>query len=154
MDRHPSSCTHSPRLSVMTGLTMVWAPVSSSRSYTKNRFWTPTCGAASPRPGASYITCTISSARRTSLASISVTSDAFDLRTGSPKIRIWWAIAPPGYRRVPPYPRCVSAGHYFAERPDVVSSRRNVTLTLPDLAMTLVTDRGVFGADRVDPGTR
>src|SRR5205823_11305720 len=61
---------------------------------------------------------------------------------------------PPGYRRVPPYPRCVSAGHYFAERPDVVSSRRTVTLALPDLAMTLVTDRGVFGADRVDPGTR
>jgi 16S rRNA (guanine1207-N2)-methyltransferase len=55
---------------------------------------------------------------------------------------------------VPPYPRSVSAGHYFAERPDVVSSRRSVTLTLPDLAMTLVTDRGVFGADRVDPGTR
>jgi 16S rRNA (guanine1207-N2)-methyltransferase len=48
----------------------------------------------------------------------------------------------------------VSAGHYFAERPDVVSSRRTVTLTLPDLTMKLVTDRGVFGAGRVDPGTR
>jgi 16S rRNA (guanine1207-N2)-methyltransferase len=48
----------------------------------------------------------------------------------------------------------MGAGHYFAERPDVSSSRRTVTLTLPDLTMTLATDRGVFGADRVDPGTR
>jgi len=48
----------------------------------------------------------------------------------------------------------VGAGHYFAERPDVASSRRAVSLTLPDVAMTLVTDRGVFGAEGVDPGTR
>lgn len=48
----------------------------------------------------------------------------------------------------------MDAGHYFAERPDVASSRRTVSLTLPDVAMTLATDRGVFGADRIDPGTR
>ena len=48
----------------------------------------------------------------------------------------------------------MGAGHYFAERPDVASSRRTVSLTLPDGAMTLATDRGVFGAERVDPGTR
>jgi 16S rRNA (guanine1207-N2)-methyltransferase len=48
----------------------------------------------------------------------------------------------------------VGAGHYFAERPDVVSARRTVTLALPDATLTLQTDRGVFGAGRVDPGTR
>src|SRR3954469_22822426 len=57
-------------------------------------------------PGASYITCTISSARRTSLPSMSVTSGVLALRTGSPKMRIscvgvMLAIAPPGYRRRP-----------------------------------------------------
>jgi 16S rRNA (guanine1207-N2)-methyltransferase len=48
----------------------------------------------------------------------------------------------------------VGAGHYFAERPDVVSSRRWVTLALPDMTLKLQTDRGVFAVDRVDPGTR
>jgi 16S rRNA (guanine1207-N2)-methyltransferase len=48
----------------------------------------------------------------------------------------------------------VGASHYFVERPDVASSRRTVSLSLPDVAMTLATDRGVFGADRIDPGTR
>ena len=48
----------------------------------------------------------------------------------------------------------MSAGHYFAEQPAVASDRRSLTLTLPDLSLTLVSDRGVFAADRIDPGTR
>jgi len=52
-----------------------------------------------------------------------------------------------------PYPRCVSAGHYFAERPGAASAPRTVTLSLPDLTLVLAADRGVFAADRIDPGT-
>ena len=48
----------------------------------------------------------------------------------------------------------MSAGHYFAERPDMGSSRRSITLALPDLSLALVTDRGVFAGDRIDAGTR
>ena len=44
--------------------------------------------------------------------------------------------------------------HYFAEHPEVESAPRSVKLTLPDLTMTLTTDRGVFSADRVDAGTK
>ncbi len=43
---------------------------------------------------------------------------------------------------------------YFAEQPEVESAPQSVKLTLPDLAMTLTTDRGVFSADRVDAGTK
>jgi 16S rRNA (guanine1207-N2)-methyltransferase len=63
------------------------------------------------------------------------------------------AIAPPGYLWRRPYPRYVSAGQYFAEQPSASSARRAVALALPDLTMTLVSDRGVFAADRIDPGT-
>jgi len=45
-------------------------------------------------------------------------------------------------------------GHYFDAAPEARSSRRTVPLVLPDLAVELVTDRGVFSATRVDPGTR
>lgn len=44
--------------------------------------------------------------------------------------------------------------HYFRPRPDLASRRRTIELVLPDLTTTLVTDRGVFAADRVDTGTR
>src|SRR5262245_6169295 len=64
------------------------------------------------------------------------------------------AMAPPGYRRRSRYPRRVAAGQYFAERPAAASARRTVTLTLPDVSLTLATDRGVFAADKIDPGTR
>ena len=44
--------------------------------------------------------------------------------------------------------------HYFSRDPDVSSEPRRVPLSLPDLDLVLTTDRGVFGADAVDPGTR
>lgn len=43
---------------------------------------------------------------------------------------------------------------YFASRPDAPSRPGTVDLVLPDLHLRLATDRGVFSADRVDPGTR
>ena len=45
-------------------------------------------------------------------------------------------------------------GHYFDQDPAVASDRRTVPLVLPDLRVTLTTDRGVFGRDAVDPGTK
>lgn len=45
-------------------------------------------------------------------------------------------------------------GHYFERRPLVASRPGTVELVLPDRALRLTTDRGVFSADRVDPGTR
>jgi 16S rRNA (guanine1207-N2)-methyltransferase len=45
-------------------------------------------------------------------------------------------------------------GHYFDASPAVASDPRTVTLVLPDLTVELRTDRGVFSAERVDPGTR
>ena len=47
-----------------------------------------------------------------------------------------------------------SEGHYFAERPDARSRPGSVLLNLPDLSLTLLTDRGVFGRQQVDPGTK
>ncbi len=47
----------------------------------------------------------------------------------------------------------MSAGQYFAEQPAARSARRTVDLALPDLTMALATDRGVFAAERIDPGT-
>ncbi|GAC1312197.1 MAG: methyltransferase [Acidimicrobiales bacterium] len=44
--------------------------------------------------------------------------------------------------------------HYFDPVPAVASARRTVELALPDLTVALQTDRGVFSADRVDPGTK
>ncbi len=44
--------------------------------------------------------------------------------------------------------------HYFDEEPSRPSARRSLTLTLPDLTTTLVSDTAVFAADAVDPGTR
>jgi 16S rRNA (guanine1207-N2)-methyltransferase len=48
----------------------------------------------------------------------------------------------------------VPDGHYFDEDPLVASARRSVPLVLPDLSVTLTTDRGVFARDAVDPGTK
>ena len=47
-----------------------------------------------------------------------------------------------------------SGGHYFDPAPAVPSRPATVELTLPDLHLTLQTDRGVFGAGGVDPGTK
>jgi len=45
-------------------------------------------------------------------------------------------------------------GQYFEERPTARSRPNSVRLALPDVGpFELVTDRGVFAADRVDPGT-
>lgn len=44
--------------------------------------------------------------------------------------------------------------HYFDATPGVTSRRNEVVLALPDARVTLTTDRGVFGHDRVDPGTK
>ena len=44
--------------------------------------------------------------------------------------------------------------HYFDEEPTTDSSPRDVQLSLPDMQLTLTTDRGVFGYDRVDSGTK
>jgi 16S rRNA (guanine1207-N2)-methyltransferase len=44
--------------------------------------------------------------------------------------------------------------HYFDEEADAPSAPRDVTLLLPDLQLTLGTDRGVFGYGRVDSGSK
>ena len=44
--------------------------------------------------------------------------------------------------------------HYFDAQPATPSERRSVPLVLPDLAVDLATDTGVFGRAAVDPGTR
>jgi len=45
-------------------------------------------------------------------------------------------------------------GHYFEPSPRVASRPRTVQLALPDLTLTLETDRGVFSAGGIDPGTK
>lgn len=44
--------------------------------------------------------------------------------------------------------------HYFSAEPAVASSRQVLRLHLPDVTVDLVSDRGVFSGDRVDPGTK
>ena len=44
--------------------------------------------------------------------------------------------------------------HYFDVEPPVASDPGRVRLVLPDLALELATDRGVFARDQVDPGTK
>ena len=44
--------------------------------------------------------------------------------------------------------------HYFDEEPTTESAPRQVSLLLPDMTLTLRTDRGVFGYNRVDAGTK
>jgi 16S rRNA (guanine1207-N2)-methyltransferase len=48
----------------------------------------------------------------------------------------------------------VSDGHYFDDDPDIASAPTPVEISLPDVAMTLTTDRGVFASDRLDTGTK
>jgi 16S rRNA (guanine1207-N2)-methyltransferase len=47
-----------------------------------------------------------------------------------------------------------TTGHYFDARPTSRSVRKDVRLDLPDLSLTLATDRGVFSPDRIDTGTK
>lgn len=44
--------------------------------------------------------------------------------------------------------------HYFDEEPTTESSPRDVQLLLPDVQLSLATDRGVFGYNRIDAGTK
>jgi 16S rRNA (guanine1207-N2)-methyltransferase len=46
------------------------------------------------------------------------------------------------------------APHYFEPEPATPSRRRQVDLVLPDVTLRLSTDRGVFAAGAVDPGTK
>ncbi|HVA75977.1 MAG TPA: methyltransferase [Acidimicrobiales bacterium] len=43
--------------------------------------------------------------------------------------------------------------HYFSAAPSATSRPQELELTLPDVHLTLVADRGVFSARAVDPGT-
>jgi 16S rRNA (guanine1207-N2)-methyltransferase len=45
-------------------------------------------------------------------------------------------------------------GHYFDEDPEAPSMPRVVELWLPDMSLTLTTDRGVFGYDQIDAGSK
>ncbi len=47
-----------------------------------------------------------------------------------------------------------SGNHYFDAAPTTESRRQTISLALPDLGLSLVTDRGVFSADRVDAGSK
>jgi 16S rRNA (guanine1207-N2)-methyltransferase len=47
-----------------------------------------------------------------------------------------------------------SPSHYFSASPDTPSQPGSVRLDLPDLSLTLRTDRGVFSGGRIDPGTK
>jgi 16S rRNA (guanine1207-N2)-methyltransferase len=45
-------------------------------------------------------------------------------------------------------------GHYFDEQPVAPSDPRDVELRLPDMTLTLSTDRGVFGYAQIDAGSK
>ena len=45
-------------------------------------------------------------------------------------------------------------GHYFDEQPGAPSMPRDVELRLPDMTLTLTTDRGVFGYAQIDAGSK
>lgn len=47
----------------------------------------------------------------------------------------------------------IPKSHYFQARPEVPSQPRTVHLRLPDLELSLATDRGVFGSRAIDLGT-
>jgi 16S rRNA (guanine1207-N2)-methyltransferase len=46
------------------------------------------------------------------------------------------------------------ASQYFESEPPIASRPREVDLVLPDVSLRLTTDRGVFAAAGVDPGTK
>ena len=46
-----------------------------------------------------------------------------------------------------------SVSHYWSENPDVASSTETVDVALPDVAFTMLTDRGVFSHGHLDTGT-
>jgi 16S rRNA (guanine1207-N2)-methyltransferase len=48
----------------------------------------------------------------------------------------------------------MSGEHYFSAHPQAASAPQAVRLELPDLTLTLTTDRGVFAGDAIDAGTK
>lgn len=54
--------------------------------------------------------------------------------------------------RMPPQPSGM-ADHYFTATPSAPSRPGHVELSLPDMQLELLADRGVFSGGRVDPGT-
>ncbi len=48
----------------------------------------------------------------------------------------------------------IEMGHYFDEQPGAPSMPRDVELRLPDMTVTLATDRGVFGHGQIDAGSK
>ncbi len=48
----------------------------------------------------------------------------------------------------------MSGTHYFDDDPSVASEPMSVEINLPDVALTLTSDRGVFSADKLDAGTK
>src|SRR5699024_203877 len=84
--RHPSPPVCSPEVSMISGLIRICSVPSVS--ITTILFSTPTCGAASPTPHASYMVSTISSISCWILGVISSTGLQTFVRTLSPTIRI------------------------------------------------------------------
>ena len=48
----------------------------------------------------------------------------------------------------------MTSTHYFDDDPSVPSAPAAVEVNLPDVTLSLTTDRGVFSAGRLDPGTK
>ena len=79
-----------PSRSTNSGLTMTMRPAGSrptDRSTTKIRRATPTCGAASPMPGAAYIVSIMSSMRR-SISGVMVSQAGTRVEGRSPYLRM------------------------------------------------------------------
>src|SRR5581483_5866691 len=137
MERQPSSKLQSPLLATISGLTRTSGP--SPTSYVKIRRWTPTCGAASPTPDASYIVSYIVSTSRASAPSISSTSRERCFSTGSPNFRMVYVATSSGYQR----PRACPSD---AQRVDVYAQTA-VTATVRGRDGERVAQRGdVVGA--------
>lgn len=61
---------------------------------------------------------------------------------------------PTGSSSSPSSPSSDGSDHYFSAEPGAESQRQTIELHLPDLSVTLLTDRGVFARQGVDPGTK
>lgn len=48
----------------------------------------------------------------------------------------------------------VGTAHYFDQDPTAASKPTQIEVNLPDVGVTLTSDRGVFSHDRLDPGTK
>ena len=64
-------------------------------------------------------------------------------------LRLADGITPPGATV-----EAVEGAHYFDQEPTVASKPAQTEVNLPDLTVTLTSDRGVFSHDRLDPGTK